>query len=56
MHTLLHQTAWTTSSELLGELLLTLNEMLGRYSAEMTQTIRACHQFTRHHRRILGLK
>jgi hypothetical protein len=30
LHTLLHQTAWTTSSELLGELMLALNEMTGR--------------------------
>ena len=56
LHTLLHQTAWTTSSELLGELLLVLNAMPGRYSPEITQAIHACRHFARHHRRILGLK
>ena len=56
LHTLLHQTAWTTSSELLGELLLALNAMQGRYSPEITQAIRNCRHFARRHRRILGLR
>lgn len=51
---LLH-TAWTTSSELLGELMLALKNMRGDYSPELRKEIDACYEFTLHHRKILGL-
>ena len=52
---LLHGTAWTTSSELLGELWLALKSMQGRYSRELENEIRECREFASHHRQILGL-
>ena len=51
---LLH-TAWTTSSELLGELMLALKNMKGDYSPELRKEIGACYEFALHHRKILGL-
>ena len=55
LHTLMHETAWTTSSELLGELMLALDKMKGKYSQELRAEINECREFARHHRKILGL-
>jgi len=52
---LLHGTAWTTSSELLGELGLVLKNMRGKYSRKLENEIRECREFAIHHRQILGL-
>jgi len=56
LHSLMHEIAWTTGSELLGELILAFKEMKGKYSSELTKEINECREFTLHHRRILGLK
>ena len=56
LHSLMHETAWTTGSELLGELMLAFKDMKGKYSPEVTKEIKECLEFTMHHRRILGLK
>jgi hypothetical protein len=48
-------TAWTTSSEALGELMLSLKSMKGKYSPELRNEIRECLEFARHHRTILRL-
>jgi hypothetical protein len=52
---LLHGTAWTTGSELLGELMLVLKNMRGKYSRELENEISECREFAIHHRQILGL-
>ena len=44
------------SSKFSAILLVALNTTHGRYSAEITQAIRACRHSARHHRRILGLR
>lgn len=51
----LMHTAWTTGSELLGELQLTLKTLKGNYSPELNKEIRECYEFTLHHRRIFGI-
>ena len=56
LRSLIHETAWTTGSELLGELMLAFKNMKGKYSPEVTKEIKECLEFTIHHRRILGLK
>jgi hypothetical protein len=48
--------AWTSSSELIGELMLALAEMKGNYPKEIRLKIKNCHYFAKHHRRILRLK
>ena len=55
LRSLIHETAWTTGSELLGELMLAFKNMKGQYSPEVTEEIKECLEFTIHHRRILGL-
>jgi hypothetical protein len=55
LNTLLHGTAWTTSSELLGELMRVLKNMKGKYSQELEAEINECREFSIHHRKILGL-
>jgi hypothetical protein len=50
-----HGTVCTTSSELLGELMLVLKNMRGKYSHELGHEISECREFAIHHRRILGL-
>ena len=55
LDSLMHHTAWTTSSELLGELTLELKNMKGNYSSDITKEIAECLEFTTHHRKILGL-
>ncbi len=52
---LMHEVAWTTGSELLGELVLQFSKMKGRYPKDIAAWIRACHAFAKNHRRILGL-
>ena len=49
-------TAWTTGSELLGELMLAFKSMKGDYSPELRKEIGECFEFALHHRKILGLK
>jgi hypothetical protein len=55
LNTLIHGTAWTTGSELLGELMLALKDMKGNYSHELRNEINECFEFALHHRKILGL-
>ena len=55
LNTLIHGTAWTTGSELLGELMLALKSMKGNYSHELRNEINECFEFALHHRKILGL-
>lgn len=54
LDSLMH-TAWTTGSELLGELMLALKSMKGKYSPELRKEINECYEFALHHRKILGL-
>jgi hypothetical protein len=54
LNSLMH-TAWTTGSELLGEIMLALKSMKGNYSPELRAEINECFQFALHHRKILGL-
>jgi hypothetical protein len=51
---LLHHTAWTTGSELLGELQIALKDMKGKYSEEITKEINECLNFTIHIEGFLG--
>jgi hypothetical protein len=46
---------WTTGSELIGELMLSLAKMKGSFPGEIRRQIDDCHYFAKHHRRILGL-
>ena len=46
---------WTTGSELIGELMLSLADMKGGFPADIRKQIDDCHYFAKHHRRILGL-
>ena len=55
LDSLLHHSAWTTGSELLGELTLELKSMKGNYPSDITKEIAECLEFTTHHRKILGL-
>ena len=55
LNDLLHHTAWTTGSELLGELQLALKDMKGKYPRDLAEEINECYTFTLHHRKILGL-
>jgi len=48
-------TAWTTSSELLGEIMLALKSMKGDYSPELRREVKECLEFALHHRKFLGL-
>ncbi len=47
--------AWTTGSELIGELMLSLGTMKGSFPSDIRRQIDDCHYFAKHHRRILGL-
>lgn len=51
----LMHTAWTTGSELLGEIMLALKSMKGDYSPALRKEIDECFEFALHHRKILGL-
>ena len=46
---------WTTGSELIGELMLSLADMKGDFPREIQKQITDCHYFAKNHRRILGL-
>jgi len=41
------RTAWTTGSELLGEIMLALKSMKGKYSPELRKEIIECFEFAR---------
>ena len=56
LHTLMHEIAWTTGSELLGELVMAFKDMNGKHSRELTRKIDECIRFATHHRQILGLE
>jgi hypothetical protein len=47
-------TAWTTGSELLGEIMLALKSLNGNYSLELRNEIDECFEFALNHRTILG--
>ena len=47
--------SWTTGSELIGELMLSLEEMNDVYSKQSSRLISDCLHFAKHHRRILRL-
>ena len=55
LHVLMHEMAWTTGSELLGELGLILSKMKGRHTGPLLSRIKDCRYFANNHRRILGL-
>ena len=55
LHVLMHEMAWTTGSELLGELGLMLGKMKGRHTGPLRDQIVVCLKFANNHRRILGL-
>lgn len=55
VYALVHKVAWTTASELLGELALTLEEIRHGASREVRSEIDDCLKFTKQHRKILGL-
>lgn len=54
LDTLLHG-IWTTGSEAIGELMLSLADMKGPFPEDIRRQIDDGHYFARHHRRILGL-
>ena len=47
--------AGATGSEILGDILLALKSMKGKYSSELRNEINECFEFALHHRKILGL-
>ena len=51
----LMHSAWTTGSELIGELMLALAQMRGAFPEGIRKQIRDCRYFAKHHRRILSL-
>lgn len=48
--------AWTTGSELIGELMLALDEMKSSLPPDLKRLRDDCHYFAKNYRRILGLK
>jgi len=46
---------WTTGSELIGELMLSLAKIKGAFPSDIRKQINDCHYFAKHHRRIFGL-
>jgi hypothetical protein len=54
LEVLLHG-VWTTGSELIGELMLSLAGMKDSFPDDIRKQIDDCHYFAKHHRRILGL-
>ena len=55
LQAIMHETAYTTGSKLIGELAAALTAMRGGYSFETQAKITRCLYFARHHRRILRL-
>lgn len=47
--------AGATGSEILGDLMLALKSMNGKYSPALRKEINECFEFARNHRKILGL-
>jgi hypothetical protein len=47
---------WTTSSEMIGELMLCLRGISGKFPADVRKQIDDCCYFAKHHRRILKLR
>ena len=47
--------AGATGSEILGDIMLSLKSMKGKYSPELRREINECFEFARNHRKILGL-
>ena len=56
LYTLLHKVAWTSSSELLGELMLVLIELRGHSPDNLRLDISECLEFTLNHRQLLNLQ
>jgi hypothetical protein len=56
INSLMHETAWTTGSELIGELSIALRTMKQGYPKEISDEIKECLAFAVNHRKILGLK
>jgi hypothetical protein len=54
LNVLLHG-IWTTGSELIGALMLSLTDMKGDFPKDIRRQIDDCRYFAKHHRRILGL-
>ncbi len=52
---LMNHVAWTTSSELLGELSMALQGIKGKHSLALNEEIDQCLEFALNHRKILGL-
>ncbi|MFH1982070.1 MAG: hypothetical protein ABIL58_09500 [Pseudomonadota bacterium] len=48
--------AWTTSSELIGELMLCFETIDGNLPKDLKKLKDDCRYFARHHRKILGLR
>ena len=55
INSLMHETAWTTGSELMGELSIVLKGMKQTYPREISEEIKECLAFAVNHRKILGL-
>ena len=55
INSLMHETAWTMGSELLGELSMVLKGMKQTYPKEISEEIKQCLAFSVNHRKILGL-
>ena len=53
---LFNKTAWTTGSELLGEIMLAMRKFKGKYSPELSKEIKECRKFAENHRWYLGLR
>jgi hypothetical protein len=49
------ETAWTTGSELLGELRIIFGDLAKKVSGDLGERIRSCEHFAANHRKILGL-
>jgi hypothetical protein len=47
--------AGATGSEILGDIMLALKSMKGKYSPELRKEINECFEFALNHRKILGL-
>ena len=47
--------AGATGSEILGDIMLALKSMKGKYSPALKKEINECFEFALHHRKILGL-
>ena len=55
IHHYTFESAWTTGSELLGELRIIFGELTGRVSGDLRERVRNCEHFAANHRKILGL-